>query len=142
RHDVPRRCRGDPAQHAPAHGRAGAVLPAPGASAAAGHRAIAAHHPRRLRAVAVLVLRRADAAHRAHQRHGRHPDVDTARHGGARLRADPCLRDLRADPPGGAATDDAPGRRSRDQAMTFALVVVPITLLLLGFPLLMVLLTT
>ena len=94
---------------------------------------------RRLRADAVLPLRPAHAVDRTHQRHGRRADVDPARHGGARLRTDPdrrlwrLLRMARRRP--------APGRRPEAEAMTFALAVVPIVLLLLGFPIFMVLLT-
>ena len=46
---------------------------------------IAAHRARRLRAFAVVVLCQADAADRPHERHGWGPDVDPARHRGARL---------------------------------------------------------
>src|SRR5262249_18896434 len=119
---------------------AGAVLPAFHADSAAHPRAAVADRARRLRAVAVLVLCPADAAHRPLKRHGGGAGVDSPWAGGGRVRAGFPYHGFRA-PSSGAAAGGASSRRRRDRAMTFALVVVPIALLLLGFPIFMVLLT-
>src|SRR3954451_8169179 len=137
RHDVPRRRGGDPAQPASADGRPGPLPADPCAARLARRRAVAADRPRLLRADAVLFLRAADAADRAYERHGGRPDVDSARHGRARLWIDADLRRMQVVTLG--ATNA--GATGRGQAVTFALAVVPITLLLLGFPIFMVLLT-
>src|SRR3954468_7730473 len=137
RHDVPRRRRGHAAQPASADGRPGPLPADPCAARLARRRAVAADRPRLLRADAILFLRAADAADRAYERHGGRPDVDSARHGRARLWIDAHLRRLQAV----TLRATNAGATGRSQAVTFALAVVPITLLLLGFPIFMVLLT-
>src|SRR5262249_39728134 len=138
------RRRRHPAQPASAHGRLG-PLPARGrARGAARRRAGAARGACRLRADAILFLRPADVADRAHQRYGGRfpvgfppppPPPPPPAPVCPRSRPHPAARALGPRPH--AAT--VAGTRGR--AMTFALAVVPIALLLLGFPIFLVLLT-
>src|SRR5262249_57147970 len=72
-----------------------------------------------------------------HERHGRGADVDSARPGGARICTHPRGRHRRARAHGLAPG----GTPRRGRAMILALAVVPVALLLLGFPIFMVLLT-
>src|SRR5262249_33554719 len=140
--DVPGRRGRDPPQPAFADGRAGAVHAAAGAADAPDRRAGTAHCARRLRARAVLLLCRTDVPHRTRERHGRRPDVDPPWLGRAWVRLDPASRGPASRRRRARGRKGAGGaRRAPGVGMTFALFVVPIMLLLIGFPIFMVLLT-